>query len=230
MFHHECCLVECIIMWTAQAYLNGRIQTTVVNGVSSSTGDVTCGVPQGSILGPTLFICYINDLEKHLLYSKPSLFADDTALLVSGKTIEEIEHKLNIDLAIAERYFSANKLQLNVAKTKSMLFRSTQRFTHNHELLIYSGTRHIEQVDAYKYLGVFLDTHLTFKQHIEYVGNKVKQRVSLLWRMRNHTTENLAKQLFISLILPVVRYCDYIYMMDVLKHNPANLRLSRIAL
>ncbi len=112
---------SCLVNWF-RSYLENRTQLTVVNNVCSSTGDVLCGVPQGSILGPMLFICYINDLERHLLYSNPSLFADDTALLVNGSTAADVSYKLNTDLRIVSQYFAANKLQLNLTKTKCMFF------------------------------------------------------------------------------------------------------------
>ena len=137
---------------------------TVVNGEISGMRDVTCGVPQGLILGPVLFICYINDLEKHLVYSRPSLFADDTALMVKGKSSAYISYRLNVDLDIAARYFASNKLQLNIKKTKCMLFNLLQRYRHDDNLLIFHENTTVEQVDSFKYLGVFLDPQLNSRR------------------------------------------------------------------
>ena len=126
----------CLIHWF-KLYLTDRKQMTVVNGETSSTRDVTCGVPQGSILGPVLFICYINDLEKHLLHSKASMFADDTALYVQGNTPADIDLKLNTDLEMVSNYLAANKLQLNVGKTKCMMFSAPQKFRGYDNRLIF---------------------------------------------------------------------------------------------
>ncbi len=179
--------------------------------MSSSPCNIVCGVPQGSILGPMLFVCYINDIEKHLHYSTPFLFADDTVLLVDGISVEDIGNKRNTDLSILTRYFAANKLQLNAKKTKSILFRSTQKFKSNNELLLNVGIDEIEQVDSFKYLGVFVDAHLTFKSHLDHITKKSKQRTSVLWRMRGFISKNLALQLFKSLIKPLYTYCDFVY-------------------
>ena len=83
---------------------------------------VTCGVPQGSILGPLLFIIYVNDLPLHLSQTKPYLYADDTALVASCSTTFEIESKLVADLKTTRKWLDANKLSLNIVKTKVMLF------------------------------------------------------------------------------------------------------------
>ena len=131
-----------------------------------------------------LFVCYINDIEKHLAFSTPYLFADDIALLVEGNSISEIGNKLNSDLQVLNSYFAANKLQLNASKTKSLLFRSTQKFKDNNELLVH---------------------------HLDYIARKSKQRTAVLWRMRGFISKNLAFQLFTSLIRPLYLYCDFIY-------------------
>ena len=201
---------QCLVNWFG-SYLKDRTQLTVVNNVCSSTGDVSCGVPQGSILGPMLFICYINDLERHLLYSTPSLFADDTALLVSGTMAEDVSYKLNIDLGIVSNYFAANKLQLNLSKTKSMFFHNGYKFRNDNALGIRHNGCHIEQVTCFKYLGVLLDPTLSFKDHVEYICKESKQKTGMLWCMHNFISEPLAYKLYSALIKPVYTYCDYIY-------------------
>ena len=89
---------------------------------SSSLQHVNCGVPQGSILGPLLFICYVNDLQRYCLYSHPFVYADDTALLCIGDNPEIVERKLQADLNILSKWFVMNKLSMNVSQTKVMLF------------------------------------------------------------------------------------------------------------
>ena len=201
---------SCLVRWF-KSYLENRVQSTVVNDVCLSNSNVVCGVPQGSILGPMLFVCYINDVEKHLQFSTPFLFADDTALLVEGSLVDDIGNKLNTDLNILTMYFAANNLQLNAKKTKSLLFRSTQKFEVNNELLLQVRTEEIEQVENFKYLGVYVDSHLTFKSHLEHITKKLKQRTAVLWRMRGFISRNLAFQLFNSLIKPLYTYCDFVY-------------------
>ena len=193
------------------SYLKDRRQVTQVGTALSTEKPVQCGVPQGSILGPMLFLCYIDDLKQHLIYTKPSLFADDTALTVCGKNVAEIGYKLNAELENVTNYFAANGFQLNAKKTKCMLFHSTNRYTTENELLVMSNDTPIEQVPSFKYLGVYVDECLNFKEHVNYVGKKVKQRTSILWRMRSFISRPLAKQLFVSLIAPQFDYCNFVY-------------------
>ncbi len=84
-------------------------------------GLITCGIPQGSILRPLLFLIYINDLPNSLEYSSTRMFADDTTLPASGKSVPEVEIAINYDLANAKRWLSANKLSLNLIKTEYLL-------------------------------------------------------------------------------------------------------------
>ena len=162
-------------------------------------------------MSPTLFLCYVNDLQQHLLYSEPSMFADDTALTVHGDSILDISNKLNLELENINMYFAHNKLKINASKTKCMLFHSSRKYTQNNELLLTLGSTEIEQVTDYKYLGVIMDPLLNFKSHVEYISRKVKQRTSILWRMRNFVSQDLAKQLYITMINPVFTYCNYVY-------------------
>ena len=101
-----------------RSYLKNRKQYININGTKSDYKQVLHGVPQGSVLGPLLFIIYINDLPKALIFSDPSLFADDTCLLYSNLSLRVIEKRLNIDL----KWLCANKISLNVSKTEVLFF------------------------------------------------------------------------------------------------------------
>ena len=167
-----------------KSYLSNRMQSTKVGKTVSGPRMVTCGVPQGSILGPLLFIIYVNDLPLHLNYTKPYLYADYTALIARGSSTEEIEMKLNHDLHIAKRWLDANKLSLNIAKTKVMLFSHPRNMKLSNQLLqIPTDDNPIEQVSNLKYLGLILDNHLSFTEHCETICKRVDQRTGLLWRI-----------------------------------------------
>ncbi len=110
------------------SYLQTRSQSTKVGNTISDKSYISCGVPQGSILEPLLFLCYVNDLPFHLNSTLGFLYADDTALLVRGKDPIELQEKLNLELANVSRWFDANKLSMNISKTKLMHFRHYRNF------------------------------------------------------------------------------------------------------
>ncbi|CAB4015173.1 RNA-directed DNA polymerase from transposon X-element [Paramuricea clavata] len=130
-----------------KSYLKDRKQVCSINGKKSSANDIKCGVPQGSNLGPILFLLYINDLPNSLKMSKPSMFADDTNLTCVEQSSSEIETKLNEELENVHRWLTGNKLTLNDEKTEFMLIGSRSRLAcvHNSPILKL-GQRHIKRV------------------------------------------------------------------------------------
>ena len=110
-----------------ESYLSNRKQYVTYNGISSLTKTVKCGVPQGSILGPLLFLIYINDLCSVCTHTFPILFADDTNLFSSGKEIEALEANINSELSHISAWLKVNKLSLNIKKTHYMIFRKRKK-------------------------------------------------------------------------------------------------------
>ena len=110
-----------------KSYLNSRNQKCFVNGCLSQNRFLSCGIPQGTILGPLLFILYINDLPNCLSYTQPRMYADDTNLSFASDSIDVIEHNMNHDLANVKEWLIANKLTLNKSKSEFMLISSRQR-------------------------------------------------------------------------------------------------------
>ena len=117
-----------------ESYLTGKEQVPVVENTISSPMHINCGVPQGSILGPLLFICYINGTANITTFTKPFIYADDPALLCKGKDISELKGKLCNDLMTLQQWFVVNKLSLNLDKTKSMLFCSSRNKLNDEKL------------------------------------------------------------------------------------------------
>ncbi len=173
---------------------------------------ITCGVPQGSILGPMLFILYINDLDKYLELSKVSLYADDTALYVQVKTQAEIMLDLRLELSMVHEWLKANKLTLNVDKTKYMVFGTKTALIHKPDLNITIDGKKLERVSVMKYLGVFLDEHLSFSEHISSVCKKSSKKLSILRKAREFLDRKTSLTLYKSLVVPYMDYCDVVYM------------------
>ena len=128
---------------------------------------VTCGVPQGSRLGPLLFLIYINDLPNSLNYATPRMFADDTSVRYASNSAEELQNVINSELESLNKWLITNKLSLNIVKTEFMIIGSRQRIRNlNDEIDIELNGNIINKIDSVKSLGVDIDSHLTWSVHI----------------------------------------------------------------
>jgi len=201
------CVIE--IAWLKD-YLYNRQQTVVYNGTSSGNNNVTVGVPQGSILGPLLFVLFINDLPTVLSKSKVVLYADDTALFSSGNATS-VRDDLQSDLDALEAWFSANKLTLNIKKTKWMLVGSPHLLKKCRKLVLSISSIILEQVASFKYLGIYIDEHLSWKVHIKYMTGKISSRLGLLRRVRQFLTTEVTLLLYNALVQPLFDYCDIVW-------------------
>ena len=195
-----------------QSYLTNRTQCCAVNGHLSSNRKIKCGVPQGSILGPLLFLLYINDLPQCLKFSRPRMYADDTNITVSDKSLTKVINSTNKDLANIKQWLLANKLSLNVAKTEHMFIGSDDNLNKIRDAsLIHIDGLAIKKVSSAKCLGVKIDERLTWDEHTDYVCKKVSQAISGLKQVRRFISQNTAVTIFNSLIQPIFDYCDVVW-------------------
>ena len=156
-----------------RSYLSERKQKCFVNGHLSTNRLLRCGVPQGTILGPLLFLIYINDLPNCLSHSRARMYADDTHLTYASNDIDGIDHHFNEDLAKVSEWLVANRLTLNQSKTEFMLIGSRQRIsTFNSSPSLTMNDVPIKQVSHTKSLGVHIDENLTWNVHIEKLCKK----------------------------------------------------------
>ena len=134
-----------------RSYLSGRQQCTQVGDTCSSSSDVTCGVPQGTILGPTLFLCFINDMSM-VLKCKLALYADDSALIASGSDPGAVARFLGEQLKMCQSWLVDNRLSLHMGKTESILF-GTSRKVKGACFEVVCGDTVVKRVTSVKYLG-----------------------------------------------------------------------------
>ena len=151
-------------------YLTNREQITVVNDISSDPRPITVGVPQGSILGPFLFILFINDCRT-VLASKVVLYADNTSIMYSSKDTLEINNVLNEELQTVSEWMHSNKLTLNAFKSKVMTFSTSQKMKrNNNNLTVKVDNEVLENVTEFKYLVVWFDQYLRWDTHMNIYG------------------------------------------------------------
>ena len=134
---------------------------------------VTCGVPQGSILGPALFILYINDMCNVSILMKSIVFADDTNFFYSGDNLSQVCETVSSELGKLHSWFQVNKLSLNIGKTNFMIFGSKQ-CEANHVVSI--NGMNIKRFYVTKFLGVHIDSHLNWGEHINHIKSKISKK------------------------------------------------------
>ncbi len=194
-----------------ESYLEGRMQVTKVDGVLSPPAPVACGVPQGSILGPLLFTIYVNDIPKCVANAKINLYADDTAISVSARSIDDVIMQLESVMCTVSKWFRLNKLSVNYSKTKYMLFGSNNKKLEAATRPIIVNDDSIERVNTYKYLGVKLDQNLNFSTHVESIRAKTIGKIRLLGKIAPILDQNTSLFLYRSLVLPIFDYVDYVW-------------------
>lgn len=186
-----------------ESYLTNRSQFVVVNGVSSEALPVTIGVPQGSVLAPLLFLIYINDVASANLEGDLFLYADDSTLIYASDSHNENVSRANNDLTTFNNFLQHNGLKLNSEKTKIMHF-SPRGVINVDTLSMYN--REIECVKTFTYLGLILDSNLTWENHIHGIIAKIRPLIGILYRTRKILPKKIRRTLYHAMIHSHLRY------------------------
>ena len=186
-------------------YLSNRTQYVSYNNCKSSLRDIVCGVPQGSILGPLLFILYVNDITFTSNVLDFILFADDTTILYSHKDINSQVNVVNGELKEVSNWFKANKLSVNASKTNYMIFHMTSVKVRK-DLNVSLNNTTLERVQYTKFLGDLIDECLTWKQHIDCVSKTVSRNIGVMNKLKYSIPGRILHTLYCTLITPYLNY------------------------
>ena len=212
-----------------KSYLFQRKQFVEYNGAKSDMDVIRCGVPQGSILGPLLFLIYINDLAdvSNLLFAL--MFADDSNMFLTGKDPDALISLMNEEMIKMVDWLNLNKLSLNLKKTHFMLFsRKNDNYKVTSKLLINNVV--ISQTEKTKFLGVIIDPHLTFQKHISYMKGKIARGIGCLRKSRPFVNEKTLKTLYNAMIYPHFTYCIEVWGNNYSKHLEPLMKLQNWAI
>ena len=199
-----------INLWLS-SYLQGRSQTTQIGPHISKRLDSTCGVPQGSVFGPLLFLLYINDIQESSDKFSFYLFADDTNILYSDKNLKSLELSVNQELNNVYDWLTANKLTLNTKKSNFVIFCPPQRkLTYQPRIVIFDSNQNkkvaLEHKDYVKHLGILIDKNLSWKHHIGHIVIKVSRTVGLITKLRHFLPTHTLLNIYQALVAPYLTY------------------------
>ena len=187
-----------------RSYLTGRSQYVEVNGHKSSHLQISTGIPQGSVLGPLLFLIYINDLPNASNIFDMLMYADDTTLFCNMTDTITVD-VINEELSKICDWLGANKLSLNIVKTKYMLYHSINKRVIYPKLKI--NNNNIDRITQFNFLGVILHERMSWKQHIEHIRLKIAKTIGIIYRLKSIYPSAILLTLYNTLVTPHLHYC-----------------------
>ena len=189
-----------------KSYLTNRQQFVKVNNASSSMKPVTCGVPQGSVLGPLLFIIYINDIANSCKNGLFRIFADDTGIFFHSSNIDLLIETAKLILKKVNEWFAANKLTLNISKTSYVIFKSKRLTNINMPNSISIENMEIHRESQVSYLGLILDEHLDWNSHTNEMCNKLKAFFPLFYNIRQYLDQEHIRTIYYTMVYSRLKY------------------------
>ena len=201
---------QCELSWF-KSYLTNCKQFCMINGTESDIGDIDIGIPQGSCLGPLLFILYISDLPQAIKQSTISMYADDTSLCYQSSNMTQLIEAINMDVKELDTWLQGNKLSLNVAKTHSMLLSTKQRKntlkSRNETFHLKIRGNELQDATKAKYLGVVIDCSLDWREQIQSISSKVSRAIGFLKYAHSFLPMETVIALYRGIVEPHFRYC-----------------------
>lgn len=203
------CLERCGIRGMAlrlfSSYLSERLQMVKLNKVLSDKQIIKIGIPQGTVLGPVLFILYINSMLKLDVNGLTVSYADDTAVVVSGDTWDDVKSKAVNNLIKIKNWLQTYKLTLNLAKTNYIAFSLTNANRPlYHDIVI--DDQCIKETSSTKYLGVVIDKFLKWQPHIDYVSNKIRKLIHKFYLLREFLNRKTLITIYKAFVESIIRY------------------------
>ena len=193
-----------------RSYLSNRKQYVSINGHESSLASVLYGVPEGSVLGPLLFLIYINDLNQAIKFCKVHHFADGTNLLHFNKSVAKLNKLVNLDMKNLTVWLNANKISLNVDKTELVIFKH-QRKKLDTEIKIKLNRKRLYPSQSVRYRGIKIDQNLNWEDHINDIAVKLNRANALLFKIRNFVNVTILKTIYFAIFDSHINYANLVW-------------------
>ena len=178
----------------------------MVNNTTSRKCNITCGIPQGSVLGPLLFLLYINDFHCSSELFDFHLFADDANLFYENKSLQILQNRINSELINVHTWLSANKLSLNIEKSNLIIFHPPQKILQDFSFNLFLNNKQLKREYCIKYLGILIDSHLSWKPQVDFVVKKIRRSIGILSKLRHYIDLSILLKLYYALIYPFLIY------------------------
>lgn len=175
---------QSILKWFT-SYLKERKQKTFENGILLDGCIIKCGIPQGCILGPLVFVVYMNDFPSCDLFSKVQMYANDTSLKVASDNVNILERQMNYDICEVHTWLKANELNLNITESKDMIIASLHRIRRlGHQFRIEVSNQPLKRERVYKFHGIEIDESIAWKDHVNKISKNISGGIGGLKRVR----------------------------------------------
>ena len=194
-----------------KSYLTNRSQFTYVNGAQSRTERITCGVPQGSVLGPLLFLVYVNDLHRCIQTCFTRLFADDTCFSMFNKNPHALRLRAVANFKQFAKWCECNRLTINYDKTNFILFHAKNKnIPFDFDKIEVNGNV-IKRVASTKYLGMYIDEGFTWQKHVSYLHKSLLKYYGIFNRIKYFVNKSITRQLYFAFVYSRIKYGIEVY-------------------
>ena len=192
-----------------KSYLSERYQVVKVNDVISETKLISTGVPQGSVLGPLLYLIYVNELPNISNQFSTCLFADDTTLIFENSNKYELFNQCDYGVNLFFSWCCANRLSINISKTNMMLFSNI--LTPLDIADVFMNNKKIEYASSTRFLGVIIDDKLKFNLHINAITKKISKNIGVLYKLKQYLPCETLLSVYRSIIEVYINYCNLLF-------------------